>query len=75
MNIVYRKIPYFKVGDKYIHFTKYGGVNTGVINRIVSGLVINNKFNCTYTKYSIVNEIGVVIDIDGTDGKVYKIND
>ena len=78
MNITNRKIPLFKVGDKYIRISQYGGITTGEIVRIVPTKVIhltkgNNSQKFVYTKYSIVNENGIVYDIGGSDGCFYKI--
>jgi hypothetical protein len=73
MNIIKLKIPKFKVGDEYIHFTKYGGVNKGIVRRIIPTTVFNLQHGCKYEKYDIVNDLGIMINIDGTDGLVYKI--
>jgi hypothetical protein len=64
----------FKKGDKYIHFTKYGGVNKGVVEDIREINVWNTDNLCVYVKYSILTTKGVLLDLDGGDGKIYKIN-
>lgn len=81
MNSVNRKIPLLKVGDKYIRFSKYGGVTTGEVVRIHQTTVVNciNENNQSvkyvYTKYSIFNENGLGFDIDGSDGLFYKLDE
>jgi hypothetical protein len=63
----------FKEGDKYIQFTKYGSVNKGIIKHcgVVSYIDTNN--GVTYQKPYIVNEKNIHYELDGTDGRFYKV--
>jgi len=63
----------FKKGDKFIHFTKYGGVNKGEVAEI-QGVTNWDKTNlCTYVIYRIFTNNGFSLNLDGTDGRIYKI--
>lgn len=62
-----------KEGDKYIHFTNRGGINKGEVKSCGSHTVIDS-FNCvTYKKYHIFNTKGIMLELDGSDGKIYKV--
>ena len=65
----------FKQGDKYIHFTKYGGVNKGEVQRY--GQTMNHDYEneVVYVSTYIISTMGHVISLDGSDGRVYKINE
>lgn len=63
----------FKPGDKFIHFTKYGGVNRGEVQRLHSITVWDTKNLCKYEVISIFTTKGVKLNLDGTDGLVYKV--
>lgn len=67
-------ISMFEKGDKYIHFTNYGGVNKGEVEDILDINVIDTSNMCSYYKYSILTTKGVQLKLDGSDGKIYKIN-
>lgn len=62
-----------KKGDKYIHFTKYGGVNKGEVQDIHEINVLDTSNNCTYKKITILTSKGFSLSLDGSDGKIYKI--
>ena len=64
----------FNTGDKYIHFTKYGGVNKGEVADIHTVIVLDTDNLCTYTKISILTTKGFSLCLDGSDGKIYKID-
>jgi hypothetical protein len=64
----------FKKGDKYIHFTKYGGVNKGEVADIHTVIVWDTDNCCTFEKISILTTKGFSLCLDGTDGKIFKIN-
>lgn len=66
-------INMFEKGDKYIHFTKYGGVNKGEVADIFEMNVINTNKLCKYVKFGILTTNGVRLHLDGSDGKIYKI--
>jgi hypothetical protein len=63
----------FEKNDCYIHFTKYGGVNKGIVEWY--GTVINWDFEnkVAYHIPYIKSTKGIVIHLNGEDGKVYKI--
>lgn len=63
----------FKPGDKYIHFTKYGGVNKGEVDDVHSTTVWDTKNLCRYVSISIFTTKGVRLNLDGTDGRIYKV--
>ena len=65
----------FKKGDKYIHFTKYGGVNKGEVEWYGSTMNYDYENEVVYVSYYIKSTVGHVISIDGSDGRVYKINE
>jgi hypothetical protein len=65
----------FKQGDKYIHFTKYGGVNKGEVEQYGSTMNYDYENEVVYVSYYIKSTVGHVISIDGSDGRVYKINE
>lgn len=64
----------FNAGDKFIHFTKYGGVNRGEVERLHSITVWDTKNLCRYEVISIFTTNGIKLNLDGTDGKVYKVH-
>lgn len=61
----------FEKGDKYIHFTKYGGVNKGEVESFGYINIIGN--GVAYKKPYINTTNNVRLNLDGTDGKIYKI--
>ena len=63
----------FEEGDKYIHFTKYGGINKGVIKHCGVVNHIDTKNGVTYQKPYIINEKNVHYDLGGDDGKFYRV--
>jgi hypothetical protein len=50
----------FEKGDNFVHFTKYGGVNKGEVASVGYISLIDTTNN-------------VRLNLDGTDGKIYKI--
>lgn len=65
----------FKPGSKYIHFTKYGSINKGEVKSCGSTTVIDS-FRCvTYKQHHIISTKGILLNLDGTDGRVYKVED
>lgn len=64
----------FETGDKFIHYTKYGGVNIGEVKEVnvVKCIDAGNKF--IYEKPVIITTNNVALDTDGSDGRIYKIN-
>ena len=64
----------FKEGDKYIHFTKYGSVNKGEVKSCDSTTSIDTQNLCSYEKLQIITTKGIILNLDGSDGKIYKID-
>jgi hypothetical protein len=64
----------FKKGDKYIHFTKYGSVNKGEVQSCGSTTSIDTQNLCSYKKLHIITTKGIILNLDGSDGKIYKID-
>jgi hypothetical protein len=64
----------FKEGDKYIHFTKYGSVNKGEVQSCGNHKVIDTKNFVTYHSQYIITTKGIILNLDGSDGKIYKID-
>ena len=75
MNSIGKKIPLFKVGDRYIHFTKYGGINTGIVRnvRALTTIHLAQDEKYMFDKWYIINEVGISLELDGTDGQIYKL--
>ncbi len=67
-------INMFKEGDKYIHFTKYGGVNKGEVRELHEVNVLDTDNLCSYKKVSILTTKGILLNLDGSDGRIYKID-
>lgn len=63
----------FKTGDKYIHFTKYGGVNKGEVKSYGETRVIDTENCVEYLKPHIVTIKNIVLELDGSDGMIFKL--
>jgi len=63
----------FKEGDKYIHFTKYGGVNSGVVKSLTSVRVVDGVNGVIYVKDGIITDKGFLLELGGSDGSIYKV--
>ena len=63
----------FTKGDKYIHFTKYGGVNKGEVDHYGYTTHIDTINKVSYITYRITNTAGITLQLDGSDGVIYKI--
>jgi predicted DNA-binding protein (MmcQ/YjbR family) len=63
----------FKHGDKYIHFTKYGGVNKGEVEWYGETINWDTDNMVAYHIPYIKSTKGIVIRLNGEDGKVFKI--
>lgn len=66
---------YLKPGDKYIHFTKYGGVNKGEVELIGGSLVHDPENEVVYDSRYIKSTVGFLLYLDGSDGRVYRITE
>ena len=62
----------FKEGDKYIQFTKYGGINRGVVSEVFNTICVDTKNSISYEVPHIRSESGVVLNLS-KDGLIYKI--
>jgi predicted PolB exonuclease-like 3'-5' exonuclease len=62
----------FKEGDKYIHFTKYGGINKGVVSEFFNTHCVDTKNCVSYEVPHVRNENGIVLNLR-EDGLIYKI--
>lgn len=60
-------------GDKYIHFTKYGGVNFGTVKEVFNQHSFDHLNKVMYLKPYIRNENGMSYEI-GKEGSFYKIH-
>lgn len=61
----------FEVGDKYIHFTKYGGRNKGTVSNLHEKTHVDLISKCEYKVFGIVNQFGYVLWIG--EEEIYKI--
>jgi hypothetical protein len=64
----------FIAGDKFIHYTKYGGVNIGEVKEVNVVKCIDADNKVIYDKPVIITTNNVALDTDGSDGRIYKIN-
>ncbi len=64
----------FEAGDKFIHYTKYGGVNIGEVKEVNVVKCIDADNKVIYDKPVIITTNNVALDTDGSDGRIYKIN-
>lgn len=65
----------FNEGDGYIHFTKYGGVNKGVVEWYGTQINWDTNNMVAYHIPYIRSTKGIIIHLNGEDGRVYKIKD
>jgi len=63
----------FKQGDKYIHFTKYGGINKGEVEWYGETINWDTDNMVAYHIPYIKSTKGIVIHLNGQDGRVFKI--
>lgn len=63
----------FKKGDGYIQFTKYGGVNVGTVRQYMEVYLFDEVNKITYIRPHIVTDANILLELDGTDGPIYKI--
>jgi hypothetical protein len=63
----------FKQGDKYIHFTKYGSVNKGEVEWFGTRINWDTENMIAYHMPYIKSTRGIIIHLNGEDGKVFKI--
>ena len=63
----------FVKGDKYIHFTKYGGVNKGEVESCGETIKWDTENMVAYHIPYMKTTVGHIIQLDGSDGRAYKI--
>ena len=63
----------YKPGDKYIHYTKYGGINKGVVESYKEAIVVDTENLVKYYTPAIITTRGITLRLDGSDGLIYKI--
>lgn len=63
----------FNKGDMYVRFSPYGGITIDEIRSINTVTVTDAAHGFVYKKFSIVNTKGIVIELDGSNGKIYKL--
>lgn len=62
----------FKVGDRYVQFIN-GEINMGLVKQIQEVVICDKPNMISYVAVSITNENDVVLELDGTDGRIYRI--
>ena len=63
----------FKIGDRYIHFTKYGSVNFGTVKHVHEVNVIDDSNGVIYVSVSIITDKNSCLEWEGSDGRIYRI--
>ncbi len=63
----------FKPGSKYIHFTKYGGINKGEVKSYGETHVVDTKNCVTYLKPHIITTKNILLKLDGSNGTIFKV--
>jgi hypothetical protein len=64
-----------KKGDRFIHFTKNGGVNKGEVEWYGETINYDYQNKVSYISSYIKTTNNVVLFLDGNDGQIYKIKD
>lgn len=64
----------FNKGDKFIRFTKYGSVIIGEVRSVVPTKCIDLRNKVVYDKFQIITTKGILLELDGSDGTIYKID-
>jgi hypothetical protein len=69
------EIPLLKVGDKYIKISPYGGITTGTVMSIfyTTHIQVIDGEKYTYKVWSFRNDVGIILEVDGNDGEIYKL--
>jgi len=65
----------FKEGDSYIRFTKYGSVIIGTVKNVGETYVLDTEHKVRYIKKYIITNSGIPINLDGSDGQVYRVTE
>lgn len=65
----------FKKGDKYIHFTRFGGTNTGEVDEYFEVENIDTQLQMCYFIPHIRSTKKIVLQLDGKDGMVYRLDE
>jgi hypothetical protein len=62
----------FKEGDMYVQFTKYGGINRGVVSEVFNIICVDSQNGISYEVPHIRNENGIALNLS-EDGLIYRI--
>jgi len=65
----------FEKGDKFIHYTKYGGVNIGEVRDVNYTQVYDTDNLVIYERPVLITTNSVVLELDGSDGRIFKVKD
>ena len=63
-----------KKGDKYIHHTKYGGINRGVVKECIEVQCTDLVNKCIYSIQHIITTNNITLFLDGRDGQIYRVD-
>ncbi len=63
-----------KVGDRFVRYTPYGGVQQGRVVRIIESKMMDLEHRIEYRRDFIVTENGNHYCLDGSDGKIYRVH-
>ncbi len=63
----------FKPGDRYIHFTKYGSIDFGIVKHVHETNITDMQNNVIYVSVSIITDKNTYLELDGSDGRIYRI--
>lgn len=63
-----------KIGDTFVRYTPYGGVQQGRVVRIIESKMKDIKHRIEYRRDFIITENGNRYCLDGSDGKIYKLH-
>ena len=64
----------FCKGDSYIRFTKYGSVIKGTVKSVGESYALDTEHKVRYIKKYIITNSGILVNLDGSDGLVYKVH-
>ena len=65
----------FEKGDKFIHYTKYGGVNIGEVREVNYTQVYDTDNLVIYERPVLITTNSVILELDGSDGRIFKVKD
>lgn len=62
----------FNEGDSYIRYS-VEGISKGIVRTVRYSHIIDILNRVTYIKEQIISENGETLDLDGTNGNIYKV--